>query len=149
MQCKFVLIAKSEIGKIKPLWRKLKELHHNDSRYFKDYYRDLTFEKRCEKFCALDDSRIRIEVIEDNGITAGYCISTIENETGEIDSLYIEEDYRQYGYGKRLVENGIVWMREQGCGKITVGVAEGHEDVIGFYRSLGFFPRMTYLQLKD
>jgi hypothetical protein len=30
-----------------------------------------------------------------------------------------------------------------------VAVAEGHESVFGFYQKHGFYPRMTYLQLKD
>jgi hypothetical protein len=34
-------------------------------------------------------------------VIIGYCISTIDKNVGEIDSLFIEENYRKYGYGGR------------------------------------------------
>ncbi|OHD12126.1 MAG: hypothetical protein A2086_10825 [Spirochaetes bacterium GWD1_27_9] len=149
MGCKFILSDKNQINKIKSLWNKLNELHLKDSHYFKDHYKEFTFEERCKKFNEIDDNNIRIELITDNEIIVGYCISTIDKSTGEIDSLFIEENYRKYGYGGQLVENSISWLKSKNCNKIMVAVAEGHESVFGFYQKYSFYPRMTYLQMRN
>ena len=148
MNCNIKLIDKNQINKIKALWKKLNEMHLEDSHFFKDLYKTFDFEKRCQKFDELLDKNIRIEIIEDDTAIVGYCISTIEKGSGEIDSLYIEKNYRKYGYGGQLVENSISWLKANNCNKIMVAVAEGHESVFGFYEKYGFYPRMTYLQMK-
>ena len=60
----------------------------------------------------LNDDNIRIELIVDCETTVGYCISTIEKKVGEIDSIYIEEKYRENGYGTQLIENSKKWLNE-------------------------------------
>jgi diamine N-acetyltransferase len=149
MIIKFSTINKNQLNLIKQLWEKLNIIHLNDSKYFKDHYETFTFEKRCEKFNLIDDNNIRIEIIEDQGEILGYCISTIENDNGEIDSIFVEDGYRKYGYGGQLLENGIKWLKYNNCKQIVVSVAEGHESVFEFYKKHNFYPRLTYLYLKD
>jgi GNAT superfamily N-acetyltransferase len=149
MEDKLMVIDKAQIMRIKSLWQKLNEIHLQDAHYFQNHFKTNTFEERCKKFITIDDSNLRIEILDDHGTPVGYCISTIEKGVGEIDSLFVEEKYRKYGYGGRLVENSIKWLKANNCQKIMVGVAEGHEFVFGFYQKYGFYPRMTYLQLKE
>lgn len=143
------VIDKSEIKLVKSLWEKLNRLHLEDAQYFKEHYKNFTFEKRSEKFMDIEDNNIRIELITDNQTPVGYCISTIEKGVGEIDSMFIEEKYRKYRFGSKLIENSLKWLKENDCSKIQVAVAEGHEAVFGFYQKHGLYPRMTYLQLKE
>ena len=84
-----------------------------------------------------------------NDTPVGYCISTVNHTVGEIDSLFVEEDYRRHGYGGMLVDHSLSWMKRKGCTTIRVAVADGHESVFGFYQQFGFYPRLTYLQLKE
>jgi len=148
VESKLLIVEKTQIARIKTLWEKLNEIHLKDSNYFKDHYLAFTFEQRCEKFNEIEDCNIRIELLLDNNKEVGYCISTIEKNIGEIDSLFIEEEYRHNGYGQSLVENSIKWLELNNCEKIVVSVAEGHESVFDFYKKFKFYPRMTYLQLK-
>ncbi|HOJ64489.1 MAG TPA: GNAT family N-acetyltransferase [Spirochaetota bacterium] len=145
----FKIIGKNQLNMIKELWEKLNKIHLTDSKYFKDHYEKFTFEKRCEKFNLIDDNKIRIEVIENQRKFIGYCISTIENDNGEIDSLFVEDKYRKSGYGSQLLENAVKWLKYNNCKKIMVSVAEGHESVIEFYMKHKFYPRLTYLYLKE
>lgn len=133
---------------LKSLWEKLNEMHLKDSHFFTDYYSTLTFDRRCIKFVDLDDNNIRIELVVDNEIPVGYCISTVEKEVGEIESIYIEEKYRECGFGTQLIENSKKWLNENNCLKIIVSVVEGHESVFGFYKNHGFYPKLTYLEMK-
>ncbi len=150
MDWKIRTINKTEVSIIKGLWEKLNRIHLHDSHYFKDHYKKFTFEKRSEKFIRLADQNILIQVVENKELVIiGYCVSSIHHGIGEIDSIYIEKEYRKYGIGGKLIEAGINWLKERECEKITLAVAEGHEEVFEFYKKYGFYPRKTVLELKD
>ncbi|AOY77589.1 GNAT family N-acetyltransferase [Clostridium formicaceticum] len=149
MDFKLKVIKIEELHLIKELWEKLNQLHMKDSKFFKEHYATFTFQKRCEKFRTMTDKDIRVAVIEKDDLEIiGYCISTVHKEVGEIESLFIEEAYRYQGLGNLLVNEAIDWLKEKNCKKFCVAVADGHESVFDFYRKHGFYPRLTYLELK-
>ena len=142
-------ISKAEIVQIKPLWEKLNTIHYRDSTYFKEHYHKFTFEERCHSLLDLPDNRLRIWILCDSDNPVGYCIASIKDQVGEINSIFIEACYQDTGFGKLLVEKGVAWLKANQCQKILVAVAEGHESVFPFYMKQGFYPRLIYLQLKD
>ncbi len=143
------IIGLNDIAIIKPLWEKLNEQHYNVSNNFKRHYEEQTFEKRCAKFYTFPEDRLRIEAAyDDGGAVAGYCICSIEKGHGELDSIYVEPQCRKKHLGSFLARRGVEWMKRNRCETITVGVADGNEDVFPFYENLGFAKRMTVLQLK-
>ena len=148
MNYTFRIIEKNEILIIKELWKKLNEIHLKNSHYFKEHYETFTFEKRCEKFDMINSENIRIEIIEDDKTTIGYCISTIQKSTGEIDSIYVKEEYRGTGLGSSLIDHSLNWFHTKKCDKIIIAVAEGNESAYPFYKKFDFYPRLTYLQQK-
>jgi diamine N-acetyltransferase len=143
-------ISKEELMIIKPLWEKLNDAHYRDSVYFKDHYASFTFEKRIAKFTACGDDAMLVEVVETGGPgPVGYCISTISQDgSGEIDSIFIDDNHRGRGIGDTLIRNSVAWLQKHGCVRIRVAVAHGHDSVLSFYRKYGFFPRMTCLEMK-
>lgn len=150
MKYSLKIIDKSQIVLIKPLWEKLNSIHLQDSHFFKEHFQTFTFEKRSEKFRELRNNMLYIKIAEGpKKDIIGYCVSPIEKSVGEIASIFVEEKYRKYGIGKQLIDNSIKWLKENNCSKILVAVAEGHESVFKFYAKFGFYPRLTYLQLKD
>ena len=142
-------ITKDKINCIRNLWEKLNKMHYEDSIYFEDHYESFTFEKRIESIVKLNDEKLKISIIKDGIKYLGYCISSIENITGEIDSIYIDDDLRDRGYGKKLVKEHIKWMKNNNCTKIKVAVSYGHDSVKEFYHKLGFYERLTYYELKE
>jgi diamine N-acetyltransferase len=149
-QFTFEKVALKDITIIKPLWEELNQLHYIDSYFFKDHYLNFTFEKRAEKFHRKNNIEIFIEIVKNTeGNAIGYCVSTIDGTTGEIDSICITEKYRGNRLGEKLIKNGISWLKSRNCKTIKLGVSYGHESVFGFYKKLGFYPRMTYLELKE
>jgi ribosomal protein S18 acetylase RimI-like enzyme len=145
----FTEIDKKQLERIERLWEKLNELHFNESIHFKQHYKSFTFKDRCLKFLNIPDDKIRIEIVLDNESCIGYCISTIVDSVGEIDSVFVESGFRMYGLGSSLIEKSIQWLKTNNCQKIMVGVAAGHESVFKFYQKFNFYPRMTYLQLQE
>jgi GNAT superfamily N-acetyltransferase len=142
-------IPKSKIACIRNLWERLNEMHYEDSVYFEDRFASFAFEERARPWLAIDDSDLKITVVKDGPRFLGYCVSVIEGERGEIDSLYLDEELRGRGIGKRLVESHKAWMKERGCGRIRVAVSFGHDSATGFYHAMGFFERLTCFELKE
>jgi len=149
MNCKIQELPKKEIAAIKHLWEKLNQMHYHDSIYFKDHFQTFTFEKRCNDFADLNDEEIKINVLMDSEKVVGYCIATIKKAVGEIESIYVDDEYRKNGFGKKLVKENTDWLKKNKCKKIMVAVAYGHDSVFNFYMKLGFYPRVSYLQLKE
>ena len=148
MSYEIIQIDKNQMEIIKPLWEELNKIHLQESPYFKNHYESFTFSKRTEKFYTVPKENIRIEIIKRDSCICGYCISTIIDEIGELDSIFISEKERGNGLGEILVKNTITWMKKRKCKKIQVSISYGHESVFSFYQKLGFYPKLTYLQIK-
>lgn len=142
-------ISAADIYIIKELWESLNRQHYERSKNFKEHYEKQTFEQRCSKFTRLPDEDVLIEAALDGaGRPVGYCICSIERGSGELDSLYIEPDYRKNSLGSVIARHGIDWLKSRGCAEIRVSVADGNESVFPFYEGLGFCKRLTVFQLK-
>lgn len=134
---------------VQPLWEKLKEYHEINSNYFSDDFRNLTFEVRKNKFTKDKNLKVKIDLIKDkkNGLYIGYCISTISTDlVGEIDSLFVDEEYRKYGLGDKLMNSALEWLNSYEVKTKIIGVAEGNENVLEFYKRYGFYKRRVILQ---
>jgi len=73
-------------------------------------------------------------------------VSSIIDETGEIDSVFIKPEYRKKGVGNMLMEASLNWIKTNNVKLIRVAVSVGNEEVFGFYAKYGFKPRLTVLQ---
>lgn len=142
-------IAKDKINCIHNLWEKLNELHYEDSVYFEDHYASFTFEERKQAMLAHDDSNLKITVVKDGPRFLGYCVSSVSEENGEIESLYLEDELRGRGIGRRLVTAHGDWMKGRGCARIRAAVSFGHDSATEFYHAMGFYERLVYFELRD
>jgi diamine N-acetyltransferase len=132
---------------IAPLWLKLNELHKIRSEHFKDYFNQMTWEKRnaglIEK---AENGAILVNLAKDRNSLIGYCVSTIsEDKSGEIESIFIEKQYRRRGIGDHFMKTALKWMETYAVTRKTVAVAAGNEEALGFYRKYGFYHRVTIL----
>lgn len=132
---------------VQPQWEKLNKYHEGKSTYFAKRYKNFTFEVRKEKFIKQNILSVNIDLIKASNKYIGYCITTINNElTGEIDSLFISEEYRRLGLGDKLMTKALEWLDKNNAKEKLIGVAEGNENVLEFYKKYGFFKRMIILQ---
>ena len=132
------------------LWQKLLEYHKSLSQHFSKHLDKMTFDLR--KKGLLEKSRggaIRIDLARDTdmGEFVGYCVSTVSGDRqGEIESIYIEPDYRGLGIGDNLMKRALRWMDEYPVTKKVLGVGAGNEEVFEFYSRYSFYPRTTVLE---
>ncbi len=137
-------ITTKQIHEIKDLWQELNAHHVLKSTVFKDHFLNFTFKKRMEGLKKRE--RLIGFVAEEKGKKIGYCIATVHNSIGEIDSLYVRSRYRGKGVGEQLMSLALEWIKQQACGTTTLSVAEGNEEVLGFYRRFGFSERLIVMQ---
>lgn len=141
----------NQIDLIKPLWEKLKLHHGHLSAHFKERYVEFTFqERKAQLLNKSENGTLRVEIVQDKNKNKfiGYCISSISNLEGEIDSIYLDEEYRSFGIGKELMEHALKWMDENKIEKKKIIVAAGNEDLLSFYEFYDFFPRHIILEQK-
>ncbi|WP_461614323.1 GNAT family N-acetyltransferase [Clostridium sp. Marseille-QA1073] len=136
------------LDSIKPLWEKLNNHHRGNSNNFSHNYEKFTFELRKEKFYN-KDLKVNIDLVKDldRRTYIGYCISTINLDlVGEVDSLYLEREYRGQGIGEELMERALIYLNENDSKKKIIGVAEGNEEVLNFYKKFKFYKRTIILE---
>jgi ribosomal protein S18 acetylase RimI-like enzyme len=141
-------ISYEHIEVIKNLWEKNRKYHEDNSEYFKESYRLVNFEDRMKAFSRFNKDTMKITVAKENDEYIGYCISTISNGKGEVDSLHVDKANRGNGIGKNLVTIHLEWMKEKNCKVIGVTVSQENEATIGFYKNLGFYPNTLYMEQK-
>jgi ribosomal protein S18 acetylase RimI-like enzyme len=135
------------------LWEELNRHHLCLSKDFKQYYQQLTFEKRkTDLLEKMKGGKLRVDIAVDarTGQNVGYCISSVSPcKVGEIESIFVAVNYRCLGVGGTLLSKALAWLDQEDAESKVVEVGAGNEEVFGFYARYGFLPRKTVLkQLK-
>ena len=140
-----------EIELIKPLWKQLNSVHFEKSIHFKSKYEKFTFDKRMEAiYEKAQKGIIKFDMLfdSDTGNYVGYCLSSIENNSGEIESIYIENQYRKLGLGAKLMESALNWFELNEITDIQINVVYGNDEALPFYENYGFHARNYILKRK-
>ena len=151
---RYILGDVNLLDDIKELWEALNEHHKEKSLHFKEFYNMFSFDTRkADLIKQAQNKHMQVVIALDDEvqIRVGHCISSVDNDnTGEIDSIFVLHSYRGFGIGEQLMQKGLQWMDEMGADKKVVNVAAGNEQAFGFYEKYGFYPRRTMLeQIKE
>ena len=131
----------TEIEIIKPLWEQLNSIHLDKSIYFKKKFKNHTFDKRMESIYKKAQKGImKLDILLDNdtGNYIGYCLSSIEDNLGEIESIYIENQYRKFRLGDKLMMNALTWFESNTITNIQINVVYANDEALPFYERYGF-----------
>ena len=77
-------------------------------------------------------------VLEADGETVGFMnLGYDENKKcGEIHALYILNEFKHHGLGRKMIEKGIEELKNMNCNEMLIGCLEGN-DANEFYKHLG------------
>jgi GNAT superfamily N-acetyltransferase len=87
---------------------------------------------------------------EITGYLVGYTMPVTDLrpvKIAELESMFVREDARGQGIGKRLVEAFIKWSLQEGAQRASVTAYAANGKAIAFYKRLGFEPRNVSLEL--
>ena len=146
----YVSGTQENLDDIQVLWEGLNKHHESISSHFKDDFRTFTFAQRKAKLLKKhQNGEIRIEIAKDRNQPIGYVISSISEElVGEIDSIFIQDEYQGQAIGVELMNRALSWLESRNAATVIVEVAVGNETAYEFYERYGFYPRITTLKRK-
>ncbi|XMB86566.1 GNAT family N-acetyltransferase [Mycoplasmatota bacterium WC44] len=148
----YIKLDLGDIKEIKELWEKLSKHHKEKSVDFKHIFEKVTFDIRIISYLnKVKKGKYSIDVVvdSDKGVSIGYGMNSISEENiGEVDSIYIDPEYRGFGIGDELMRKALLFFEENKAKKILLGIAVGNEEVLEFYNKYGFKPRTIILEKK-
>lgn len=131
----------SDILLIKNLWEGLREFHNCLPG---GTISNKTFEERVEQLKEkAQNGKIQLLLAFDgvNETYIGYLISTISKQNdGELDSLFLLEQYRSQGIGDKLMNKSMEWFEENGVKNIRILVSYVNVEAVNFYKKFNFEP---------
>lgn len=95
----------------------------------------------------------KILIAEDSGKAVGHIIGVIYNQSeinrleigphklGEVIDLFLDEDYRGQGYGKKMLQLMENYFKENGCDSMWISVFAPNENAHNIYKNYGFIDR--------
>jgi ribosomal protein S18 acetylase RimI-like enzyme len=82
------------INDIEELWTELNQIHFEKSLDFKRRYKDFTFRQRKQSLLSrASKGELFIAIAYDGDRRIGYCVSSVFDNIGEIDSIYVKPDF--------------------------------------------------------
>ena len=116
---------------------------------FDEYYRlgfnaRVSYSEYFERLVRSEDAVVM--VAEDNGTIVGYLAAKIEDrppvfeedKRGWVDSVYVLENYRGQGIGRKLTEETLKWLKNKGIKQVELSVDSKNEFGYKVWKSLGF-----------
>lgn len=79
---------------------------------------------------------VQLVSVDEEEEPIGFCITSITKEkVGEVEALFVVENYQGNKLGGQLFQNALAWMAKEGAIEQRLVVAAGNE----FYAKYGFF----------
>ena len=131
--------SNNDIGDIQLLFRKMFEIYHVDQNIEYPY---TDSGRSYLKYCVQHQIAL---VAKDNEVTVGFITGGIEDtlpfktyrQHGHIHNLFVLEEYRRQGIGKRLIQRFIQVCMESDVHRIITD-SDDIEALRHFYASIGF-----------
>ena len=147
-QARFVTLT---IDQLPLLVDPLKELaaHHNRvAKYFAGRYPILPIESSLEATRKeMEKDEARVEVIYCGDEIVGYCKVSIDKGMGDVDWLFVRKDMRKRGYAKKLMDNGLAFLKSKGITFVELMCVYGNDEAEHFYQKYGFRIRTHILSM--
>ena len=121
----------------------LRNFTDSDYDEYKKLYEDSFFEMRkslglpreccksCDEISSLSDS---IFILEENGSIFG----SVAVYGNEIDDLFVSEEHRKNGYGRRLLRFAVEYLQKRNAERIFLHVADVNRNAVTMYLQNGF-----------
>jgi ribosomal protein S18 acetylase RimI-like enzyme len=75
---------------------------------------------------------------EPGGAIAGYAICGRSGRRGFVQRLAVDPAYQRTGTGRRLLLDGLTWMRRRGAARAVVNTQVGNAAALALYVQIGF-----------
>jgi ribosomal protein S18 acetylase RimI-like enzyme len=91
-----------------------------------------------DAIAATPHTRFRAAIDPADGRVAGYAICGWSGRRGFVQRLAVDPDRQRVGTGRRLLYDGLRWLRRHGVDKAVVNTQMGNDAALALYRATGF-----------
>lgn len=113
--------------------------HYQENEGFSSDFRCVVADAINQLETQLDDGRSHFVIAEANGCRVGCVFFSPESaSTGRIRLFYLDQAYRGYRVGKRMLNQVIRTAKSNGFDKACVSTFDRHQQACRLYASLGF-----------
>ena len=143
----------NDMDAITALNSQLADYHHTIDSYYRPGSETApSFKENLSFF--MQKENITVVVAETDKII-GYAIGVIEpaksfvapDEIGKISHTFVEEEYRNQGIGKKMVDTLICWFIQEGVVHVELSVDSRNESGVKAWQHLGFKEYMKKMRL--
>lgn len=134
-----------DIENVVLLWRKLIDFHNglNNKFAIDDNWKVL---KAKELLLILSGNNNKIFIAKVFGVVCGYIHIMIKENSelycrtriGYIEELIVDDNFRNRGIGNRLVDEGMLWLKNKDLKEIWLNVEQNNFGGIQFWDNQGF-----------
>ena len=86
------------------------------------------------------DGMFDVLVRDDGEIIGTVALKPIGEGACELRKMYLKQQYRGRGYGKRLLKHAIATAKERGDKRLELETSRVLEEALGLYAAFGFEP---------
>ncbi|MFT3947823.1 MAG: GNAT family N-acetyltransferase [Agriterribacter sp.] len=96
--------------------------------------------KNLKKF--ITDKNCKYILCRQDGILNGYIFLSYDDNIyvgeGYINEVYVVPTQRRKGIAKRLLQKGLIWLKQRNCKTIDITVNKKNKPAIELYKHFGF-----------
>jgi aminoglycoside 6'-N-acetyltransferase I len=70
------------------------------------------------------------------------------DHVGYLEGWFVEENFRKYGIGRKLVRHAEAWAREKGCTEMASDAEIGNDRSLAAHQSLGYKETSRLVHLR-
>ena len=130
----------------------LTKLIHDEKKYDNNINEECIIDSYYESVIDKDNHYLYF-AMEDNQIV-GYIYGFMQdygnvyiNKVAQLDAIFVEENYRNKGIAKALINSFRDWANNKGIKHIELKVCNGNKDAINLYHRSGFKDTKTIMIL--
>ncbi len=128
-----------------PLLEGLARYHNRVAQDFRGAYPFLPYRDTLDGIRKqVGEGTAAVNVITVDGRAVAFCKIEFARRVGNLDLLYVAEDYRGSGLGDRLMRWALKEFAERGVAAVDLKVVEGN-PAKRLYEKFGFRPRLTVM----
>ena len=145
----YIFTDGKDLKLISPLRLKQWQYHNRRSKYFGGLFLGLDIDEVNQRLIAKASGGLLVDLAKDaeTGNLVGYCLTSINAERqGEVESIYLEPEYRHQYIGDKLMKRALDWMEKRAVKRKILVVGAGNEEVIAFYRHHNFEVRSIVME---
>lgn len=122
---------------VRPMHRRRAQVLRVDGAAFPPFWR-FDGPGLAEAIAATPHTRFRAAIDPADGQVAGYAICGRAGRRGFVQRLAVDPSRQRHGTGRRLLLDGLHWMRRHGVDKAVVNTQMGNHAALTLYRATGF-----------